>query len=128
MMRAGWIWPFVILLSALAVCVCTFVYPSMLLRPLIAIWFLFVCPGMAFVRLLRLGSTIAEWTIAVALSFAIDGIVAGVLLYMGRWSPALILVIIVGLSAVGAFMSLFMYGVQVQHKVTWEVDEEFGWK
>jgi len=105
-MRLTWLWPAIILVSALAVCLSVFVFSSTIIRPFIAMEFLFICPGMAFVRLLRLRETVVEWSLAIALSFAIDGIVAGLMLYAGKWSPPAILGIIVCLSVGGAFAQL----------------------
>ena len=93
-----WLWPAIIMLSAIAAGLVTFVFTSTALRPMIVMWFLFVSPGMAVVGFFRLGEQVVKWTLAVALSFAIDGIVAGIVLYAGRWSPAGILSILIGLS------------------------------
>ncbi len=104
-----WLWPAIIILSAIAAGLVTFVFTSTALRPMIVMWFLFVCPGMAVVGFFRLGDVV-KWTLAVALSFAIDGIVAGIVLYAGRWSPTGILGILIGLS-LGA--GLVQYLMQV---------------
>ncbi len=82
------------------------VMPSMALRPLIVLWFLLVCPGMALVRFLRLREPIAEWTLAIAVSLVLDALVASVQLYAGRWSPILSLSILIELCAVGALVQL----------------------
>lgn len=81
--------------------------PSMALRPLIVLWFLLVCPGMALVRFLRLREPIAEWTLAIAVSLVLDALVASVQLYAGRWSPTLTLNILIGLCVAGALVQLF---------------------
>jgi hypothetical protein len=99
-----WLWPAIIILSAIAAGLVTFVFTGTVLRPIIVMWFLFVCPGMAVVRFFRLSEHVVKWTLALALSFAIDGIVAGIVLYAGRWSPAGILGILIGLSLGGAIM------------------------
>lgn len=104
-----WLWPAIIILSAIATGLVTFVFTGTALRPIIVMWFLFVCPGMAVVRFFRLGDVV-KWTLAFALSFAIDGIVAGIVLYAGKWSPASILGILIGLS-LGA--GLVQYLMQV---------------
>ncbi len=105
-----WLWPAIIILSAIAAGLVTFVFTGTALRPIIVMWFLFVCPGMAVVRFFRLSGHVVKWTLALALSFAIDGIVAGIVLYAGRWSPAGILGILIGLS-LGA--GLVQYLMQV---------------
>jgi len=67
-----------------------------------AFWFLFLCPGMAFVRLLRVGESLTELTLALALSLAINAIVAITMLYTGTWSPKWGLGIVIGISMCGA--------------------------
>ena len=74
------------------------------MRPFIVLWFLCVCPGMALVRFLRLAEPVVEWILAIALSFAVDAMVAGVLLYAGRWSPTGTLEILMGISLGGAIL------------------------
>jgi hypothetical protein len=64
------------------------------LRPVFVLAFLFVCPGMALVRHLRIGG-IAELTLGVALSFALGTIVPGTMLYAGAWSPGLGLLVLI---------------------------------
>src|SRR5437016_6310412 len=105
-MRLSLLWPTIIILSCIAVSLVTFMIPDTPLRPIIVFWFLFVCPGMAVVRFLRLNETITEWTLALALSFSIDALVACILLFAGKWSPTGILTILIGLSVGIAFLQL----------------------
>src|SRR6266702_66959 len=100
------LWPAVIILSTIATGVVTFVITDTPVRPFIALWFLFICPGMAPARLFRLIDPMIEWTLAVALSFAIDAIVAGILMYAGRWSPPGTLAILMAISLGGAIMQI----------------------
>ena len=106
MMRRTVGWPAVIIVSALAAGVLTVTDSALPARPLIALWFLCVCPGMAFVRLLRLSEGLTEVTLAIALSVAMDVIVAGVLLYAGVWSPRWGLIVLIALSLVGAVLQV----------------------
>lgn len=55
-------------------------------------------------RFLRLAEPVVEWILAIALSFAVDAMVAGVLLYAGRWSPTGTLEILMGISLGGAIL------------------------
>jgi hypothetical protein len=105
-MRSSWLWPTIIILSAGAVSLVTFVIPASPMRPIVVMWFLFICPGIALVRLLRLNEPVVDWTLAIALSFTIDAIVAGIQLYAGRWSPTLTLEILIALSLAGVIMQL----------------------
>lgn len=100
------VWPIIIILSAVAAGLVNFVFPDMALRPVIVFWFLFICPGMVLVRFLRLKEPVVEWTLAVALSFAIDAILAAIQLYAGRWSPAGTLSILMILCLCGAIVQL----------------------
>ena len=104
--RADWLWPTIIMFSALAAGLVNFVFTDIAIRPVVVFWFLFVCPGMVLVRFLRLKEPVVEWTLAIVLSFAIEAIVAGIQLSAGKWSPAGILSILIGLSLGGAIVQL----------------------
>src|SRR5438067_10253994 len=93
-----WLWPLVIVVSTLGVSVVAFADAHSPLRPLLALWFLGICPGMAFVRLLDIKEGYVQLTLAVALSLTLDTIVATVLLYAHLWSPTHILGLVAGLS------------------------------
>lgn len=100
------IWPIIIFLSTIAAGLVTFVITDTTVRPFVIMWFLFVCPGMAFVGFLRVEEPIVEWVLALALSFTIDASVAAILLYAGRWSPTAILQIVMGICIVGALLQI----------------------
>lgn len=104
--RLNWLWPVVIILSALAAGLFNFVFTNAPIRPLIVSWFLLVCPGMALVRFLRLREPVIEWVLAIVLSFAIEALAATIELATGRWSPAATLTILIGLSLGGAIVRL----------------------
>ena len=101
-----WVWPAVLVLSALVILV--FMYGNLAgpARAWAAGWFLLVCPGMALVRLLRLGDRIAEWTLAIGLSLALGGAVAGSMLYLRAWSPERGLALLAGVTVAGALLQL----------------------
>ncbi len=101
MTRISWLWAAIIGVSALGVGVATFGDIQSPLRPVIALWFLFVCPGMALVRLLGLRERLTEVTLAIALSLVMDAIVSVIMLYMGDWSPKSTLLILIGISMGG---------------------------
>jgi len=79
------------------------------LRPIVALWFLLICPGMAFVQLLDYRDTLYEFVLAVSLSLALDLIIASALLYSGLWSPELILSILIALSFIGVLCQLMQW-------------------
>lgn len=103
-----WVWPAAIVLSTIAAGLVTFVSPGTILRPALLMWFLFVCPGMTVVRFFRLSETVMEWTLAIALSFAIDAFIAGILLYAGWWSPPRILGTLIVFCDIGVLMQLVL--------------------
>jgi uncharacterized membrane protein len=108
--RVSWLWAAIIGVSALGIGVLTFGEIQSPLRPVIALWFLFVCPGMALVRLLGLRERLTEVTLAIALSLVMDAIVSVIMLYMGDWSPKLTLLILIGISMGGvAFQIVVAY-------------------
>jgi len=104
--RANWLWPTIIIFSALAASLVNFVFTGIAIRPIIVFWFLFICPGMTVIRFLRLKEPAVEWTLAIALSFAIDAIVAGIQLYAGKWSPTATLGILIGFCFIGSAIQL----------------------
>jgi hypothetical protein len=72
----------------------------------IVLWFFLLCPGMAFVRLLGIKDHLTELTLAVALSIALDLIVAETMVLSNLWSPRGALWTLVGVSICGAALQL----------------------
>ena len=107
MKTPGWLWPLVIIASTCAINVMVFADISTSLRPVLAIWFISVCPGMALVRLLRLSDGWSEMALSVALSMALGVIVVTSLLYAGWWSYKTGLVVLSMFSVVGAVIQLY---------------------
>jgi hypothetical protein len=106
MRRFSWLWPTIIIFSTIAVGFVTFISTDIVLRPLLVMWFLFVCPGMTLVRFLRLHESAVEWTLALAVSFSLDAIIAGIQMYAGLWSPTGTLAILIALCLGGSFVQL----------------------
>ncbi len=67
-------------------------------RPVVTLFFALTCPGISLVRLLSLEDPFAELTLGIATSVAVAGLVGGVLLYCGAWSPDGGLAILVGIA------------------------------
>lgn len=105
-MHYSWFWSVTILFSAFATAFVTLVIPNIALRPAIVMGFLFTCPGMVPVRFFRLRDRVAEWALAIALSLALDAIIASMQLYAGWWSPTITLSILIGFCVVGAIVQL----------------------
>jgi hypothetical protein len=68
--------------------------------------FLFLCPGLALVRLLRLEEPLLELTLAIAFSLALAGLVSLTLLYAHLWSPGAGLAILVAITIGGSGLEL----------------------
>jgi uncharacterized membrane protein len=104
----SWLWPLVIVLSAIGVGVVALGDVHSAVRALLVFWFLCLCPGMAFVRLLDIEEAYLELTLAIALSLALDTAVATALLYAHLWSPARILGLLAGLSLAGVALDVLV--------------------
>ncbi len=78
------------------------------LRPLFALWFLLLCPGLAFVHILDIRDLATVFSLSVALSIALDAIVAGLLIYANVWAPKLALAILIGLCIEGVIIKLIV--------------------
>jgi len=94
--RLTLLWPTVIFLSTISTGLVNFVFTNSAIRPIVVLWFFCVCPGMMFVRFLRLKEPVVEWTLAFALSFTIEAMIAGIQLYTGLWSVTGTLSILIG--------------------------------
>jgi hypothetical protein len=79
-------WPIVVGTSTLAVVVMVAAGLRFPLAPLLAAWFVFVCPGMPIVRLLRLGEPLSVWVFAIAVSLSIEAVVSVPLLMQSAWT------------------------------------------
>ena len=79
--------------------------PAAVRLPVVLV-FLLLGPGMAFVPLLGLGDPVAELTVAVGISLAVDLTVALAMHYAGAWSPPATLVVVAALALGGAALQL----------------------
>ena len=94
-------WPGIILVTSILTGLAVFSGYLQPLRVTLVFAFMLVCPGMAYIRLLRLRDPLVELVLAVALSLALDTLVAMVLLYVGPWSPANGLLGLISISLIG---------------------------
>jgi hypothetical protein len=108
-MQVSLTWPVVITLSMAVVEILVYNDVATPLRPWITMWFLLVCPGMAYVRLLHISDAVSEFVLAVALSLVLALLSSAAVLYAGLWSPELILMLLIGLSMVGVGCQLFLW-------------------
>ena len=94
-------WAVIVLVSTGAVAWVSLVGAPDVIRGPITVWFIAICPGMAIVRLLRLDEPVADIMLAFALSLALAGLIPAVFLYLGAWSPAWSLTILIAVAVTG---------------------------
>jgi hypothetical protein len=101
-----WLWSVIVIVIALVAALTTFWFENPIMQLLSIVTFLLFCPGMAIVSFLRLHDLVQIFTIACALSLALDSIVASAFLYGGIWSPHMVLELLLGASAYLACVQL----------------------
>ena len=117
-------WPLVIVISVVALVVA--IVLDLPLRPLLTFWFTLICPGIAFIRLFQLREPLPQITLAIALSVALNILVGEFVLYLGVWSPALGLGILIAISLIGAVLQVrqIEYGLPSPRTVSPTLDEQ----
>lgn len=106
MSRRDLIWPYLITgLAAASVGFALFDLPNPP-RAAVVLAFALVCPGMALVRLLRLGEPLAELLLAIVVSLALAAVVATIPIYLGIWNPRVSLLIIAAVALVAVLADL----------------------
>jgi hypothetical protein len=99
-------WFLVIVASTVAAIIATMAATGNAWSMVPLLWFLAVCPGMPFVRMLRPADPVQRWIAAIGLSMAIDAIVAEVLLYTRTYTVVRAVVILGAIACLGAGGSL----------------------
>ena len=98
--------PAVILLGSLMVTAAVYGEWQNPLRGILVFGFMLICPGMAFAHLLPGKDQITRFILVIGLSLALDTAVAQIVLYLGRWSPHLILLILIGFCCLGLLLKI----------------------
>jgi len=94
-------WPVVVTALTVAAVLVLLAGAGPALRAPVVLAFALVGPGMALVPLLRLDDPLAELSLGVALSLALDTLVALAMLYAGAWSPEGALLALAAMSLAG---------------------------
>lgn len=105
-MNRALIWPIVIVLSMVSLGFLVAADIQSPVRQLLAFWALLICPGMAYVPLLRLKKPVAELILALALSAALSTLVAEILMLAKIWSSDMALDIMMGFALLGVILQL----------------------
>ena len=103
--------PVLLILLAAATDVVIGINAPLPLRAVVVLGFLLAGPGLAFVPLLRIRQTSVEITLVLALSLALDTLVAEVLVLAQFWSAGLALAVLIAISVTGAVVQLLAPGV-----------------
>ena len=101
-------WPIVILASAGLVLLFTAFDIQFFVRPAVVIWFMTVCPGMAWVQAFHVERADLRWTLAISATLSVDLLLAMGMLYLGRWSPTSAMVILVVIAGAGVLLDRMM--------------------
>lgn len=75
-------------------------------QPVLVLWFVLVCPGLALVGLVRPRSPLFALTLSIAVSCALAVVVAQALLFAGTWSPVAGLVVLAALTTTAVGVDL----------------------
>jgi len=98
------LWPGIVMSSTVAMIVVTIIGLGPPIAPAVALWFVFVCPGLPYVRLLELREPLNEFLLAIALSLSIEAVVSLLLLWSSAWSSGRMLQVIIGITMLGAML------------------------
>jgi len=112
--RSDFYWSMIIIISGLLALTSVFGNWGNPFRWILVLWFLLFCPGLAFAHLLPGKDQIGHWFLVIVLSFTLDTTVAETILYLDRWSPRLILLILLGICVFGVLTKL---SIQISHQI-----------
>jgi hypothetical protein len=101
-------WPSVIVASTIALAALLAADIHGALRVLLALWFMFICTGMAFVPLLRIRPAAFELALGFVLSLILDTLVATALVAAGTLSATSGLITLAVLSGVGCVLQVLL--------------------
>lgn len=103
-MNRDLVWPEVVTASTVMMALVVRLDLGPPLAPIIAVWFVFLCPGLPYVRLLDLREPLTEALLAIALSLSIEAIVGLVLLRTSTWTSVGMLQIVLAITGVGVLL------------------------
>ncbi len=99
-------WPNLIIFSAVITSILAWGNWGGALRAVFLFAFIFIFPGLAFTQLLHLADPLDEFVLGIALSLVISTLLAELMVLTRLWSPALELVILIGVSLLGAALQI----------------------
>jgi hypothetical protein len=103
-MRQRITWPLIIIVSALSAGISSFGFLPVILQFLAVGWFIFVIPGMAYVRMIRMLRPLPLFILAVSLSIALATFVSMFMVLTHTWYPLRGLYFLIAISILGAVL------------------------
>jgi hypothetical protein len=105
---ADWVWPVLIVCSAVAVVVLAALDVVSPARTAVSVWFLAVCPGMAWARVVGFRDPATRWTVAIGASLSVELLLALAMVYGRRWSIPAALGLLAAVSVAGAMIDVLV--------------------
>ena len=99
-------WPIFIIAATAGVGVSLLLDIGGVLQAAIGFPFLLICPGMAYIRLLKMKERFTELILAIALSMALGTIISTALVLADVWAPAAAVSALMVISLVGAALQI----------------------
>ena len=99
-------WPLVITTASIVTLLAFAANTGSPVRVAVTFVFFLICPGAAFVRLLRLDDLLTDLTLSVALSIVLGTLVAEALVYLQAWSTERGLLALIGLCLTGVALQV----------------------
>ncbi len=100
-------YPAVLILSCIGALLVSMIPLFQGVRILVLLWFMLVCPGLAFVQLLNIDQPLIELSLSIALSLAIEMMLALIMLLLDRWQPQQALLALVGITTIGTLIQYY---------------------
>ncbi len=110
-MNRNLVWPGIVAASTVVMTVVVALGLGPPIAPIIAFWFVFVCPGLPYVRLLDLREPLTEVLLAIALSLSIEAVVSLILLRGSAWTSVRMLQIVIAITVLGVVLDA--------HRASW---------
>lgn len=108
LLKPNWFWPVILTVSVATTAAVFFAESRLVFRPLLVLWFLLVCPGMAIVRIFDVQEPLLEWVLSSALSISLAGIITTIQIYTHNWSPGTALWILISITLAGVVIQAML--------------------
>jgi hypothetical protein len=114
MKKSRLVWPLVLVVSTVILAVLIGLNVESDFRFIVTFAYLLVCPGMAYIRLLRLSNPLMEWMLAIAASISIELLLSEIMVLTRLWSPNSAFYVIALFSVAGALIQVIFPAREAQ--------------